>query len=68
MLFKKDEFLNRINHTPKSQVSPLFDFIDKYSSSFNFDNYELKKERSFDKKIFETSLPKGNLVWSTLNV
>ena len=68
MLFKKDEFLNRINHTPKSQVSPLFDFIDKYSSSFNFDNYELEKERSFDKKIFETSLPKGNLVWSTLNV
>lgn len=68
ILFKKDEFINRINRTPKSQLSPLFYFIDKYSSSFNFDNYELKKERTFDKKIFETSLPKGNLVRSTLNV
>ena len=68
ILFTKPDFISAINKTPTSAISPLPKYIAKYGSSLHINNVKLKSVRKFNKTLFETTLPSGELIKNTINV
>jgi len=68
ILYQKKSFIKRINTSPKSEISPLFAFVDKFINESDIENTKIKSNRTFYKRDFEKSLPKGKLIESVTNV